>query len=242
MYRYTAAIMTNECYICKGKLAMANTSEKMTCSKCGKEAFSGSKCEAGHYICDGCYAALASDVANEYCLNTDSRDPWEILLRMMNDKRVRMHGPEHHVLVGAALLAAYKNAGGAIDLQTALPEIVKRGSPVPAGFCGKAGCCGAAISAGMFHSILNKTTPLSGKDWAVGNLLTSQCLAELCKYGGPRCCKRDSAFVLGVTVDFMKEHYGIAMDFPEKIVCTFPSKNSVCIKKACPFHPAYTEQ
>lgn len=40
--------MTNECYICKGKLAMANTSEKMTCSKCGKEAFSGSKCEAGH--------------------------------------------------------------------------------------------------------------------------------------------------------------------------------------------------
>lgn len=26
-----------------------------------------------------------------------------------------MHGPEHHVMVGAALLTAYKNAGGAID-------------------------------------------------------------------------------------------------------------------------------
>ena len=28
-----------------------------------------------------------------------------------------MHGPEHHVMVGAALLTAYKNAGGAINLR-----------------------------------------------------------------------------------------------------------------------------
>lgn len=242
MYSYADRIMTNECYICKGKLAMANTSEKMMCSRCGKEAFSGSKCEAGHYICDACYADLASQVVQQYCLNTTSSNPYTILLEMMNDKRVRMHGPEHHVLVGAALLAAYKNAGGTVDLSTALPEIVKRGSPVPAGFCGRAGCCGAAISAGMFHSIINKTTPLSGKDWAAGNLLTSKCLATLCKVGGPRCCKRDSNFVLKETVDFMKENYGIAMEFPEKIKCTFMGKNPVCIKKECPFHPAYTEQ
>ena len=38
-----------------------------------------------------------------------------------------MHGPEHHVMVGAALLTAYKNAGGDIDLHSALIEMLNRG-------------------------------------------------------------------------------------------------------------------
>lgn len=32
-----------------------------------------------------------------------------------------MHGPEHHIMVGAALLTAYKNAGGDIDLGKRCP-------------------------------------------------------------------------------------------------------------------------
>lgn len=31
-----------------------------------------------------------------------------------------MHGPEHHILVGSALLTAYKNAGGELDFKAAL--------------------------------------------------------------------------------------------------------------------------
>lgn len=34
-----------------------------------------------------------------------------------------MHGPEHHVMVGSALLTAYKNAGGEIELKKALHEM-----------------------------------------------------------------------------------------------------------------------
>ena len=33
-------------------------------------------------------------------------------MAMMDDKSIFPNGPEHHTLVGAALLAAYKNAGG----------------------------------------------------------------------------------------------------------------------------------
>ncbi len=47
-----------------------------------------------------------------------------------------MHGPEHHVMVGSALLTAYKNAGGEIDLSAALLEMQKRGKCVPGGACG----------------------------------------------------------------------------------------------------------
>ena len=38
-----------------------------------------------------------------------------------------MHGPEHHVMVGAAPLTAYQNAGGDIDLPAALTEMMNRG-------------------------------------------------------------------------------------------------------------------
>ena len=37
-----------------------------------------------------------------------------------------MHGPEHHVMVGSALLTAYKNAGGDINLNAALVEMMNR--------------------------------------------------------------------------------------------------------------------
>ena len=45
-----------------------------------------------------------------------------------------MHGPEHHIMVGSALLTAYHNAGGQIDLPKALSEMISRGSKVPGGF------------------------------------------------------------------------------------------------------------
>ena len=72
-----------------------------------------------------------------------------------------MHGPEHHTMVGSALLAAYQNAGGNIDLKTALYEMQKRGKQVPGGACGFWGACGAGISAGMYISIALKSTPLA---------------------------------------------------------------------------------
>lgn len=37
-------------------------------------------------------------------------------------------GPEHHMLVGASLLTAYKNAGGELELSSALAEMQARAS------------------------------------------------------------------------------------------------------------------
>lgn len=38
-------------------------------------------------------------------------------------------------MVGAALLTAYKNAGGNIELEAVLSEIYSRGNQVPGGAC-----------------------------------------------------------------------------------------------------------
>ena len=48
------------------------------------------------------------------CRTTKSRNPIEIMQKIMADPYIYMHGPEHHVMAGAALLAAYHNCGGEV--------------------------------------------------------------------------------------------------------------------------------
>lgn len=130
-----------------------------------------------------------------------------------------MHGPEHHIMVGAALLAAYKNTGGDIDLSKALLEMYNRGKSVPGGTCGFWGACGAGISTGMYFSIITNATPLSQKSWGLSNLMTSRALKAIGENGGPRCCKRDSYLAMIEAVNFTKEHMGIEMDLSQ-VVCS----------------------
>ena len=144
---------------------------------------------------------------------------------------------EHHILAGASLLAAYRNAGGELDLPTAVEEMLRRGAMVPGGFCGLAGTCGAAISAGMFYSIVTKTNPLSNETWKDAQLLTAACLTAIGSHGGPRCCKRDTYLALQTTVRFMREHTGIAMEWQRKPQCIFSQRNRECLKEKCPYFP-----
>ena len=61
------------------------------------------------------------------CLAEKSASPYEVFRNVAHRDFVRMHGPEHHVLDGAAVLTAYRNAGGNVDLPAALNELMSRG-------------------------------------------------------------------------------------------------------------------
>ena len=146
-----------------------------------------------------------------------------------------MHGPEHHVMVGSALLTAYKNVGGDIDLVKALSEMQARGRKVPGGACGFWGACGAGVSAGMFVSIVTGSTPLANEAWGLSNKMTSSALGAIGEVGGPRCCKRDSYISIIKAVEFSKEHLGVEMELGD-IKCVHSKQNNQCIGKRCPFH------
>ena len=107
---------------------------------------------------------------------------------MMEQPFCHMHGPEHHVMVGSALLAAYKNAGGEIDLPEALLEMMNRGKTILGGVCGFWDACGAGISTGMFISIISGATPLKNEPWGLANKMTSKALDAIGSIGVPRCC------------------------------------------------------
>ena len=225
--------MKDECLVCNAPLQYLVEDELMECAICKKAELSKTRCVNGHYVCSDCHTQGMDSIFG-LCLSVTSSDPLEIIEKMMSMPFCHMHGPEHHVMVGASLLTAYKNAGGTIDLEKALPEMYQRGKAVPGGACGFWGACGAGVSTGQFMAIVTESTPLTVKPWSLSNRMTAKALDEIGEHGGPRCCKRDSYLSILAAIDFTAEHLGVQME-KSMPVCTRSHQNHQCIGKRCPF-------
>lgn len=260
---------TGACLVCGKPIVYYESARKMECVMCHGEFEAHARCEDGHYVCDDCHARRGIQVIMEGCKKSRKKDPIAIMQELMEDPYIYMHGPEHHVMVGAALLTAYKNCGGfevcasktaiqparllsgkqgpgakdaglSTEVQEvfhkALEEMKSRGSEYPGGACGLWGCCGAAVSTGIFMSIITKATPLTGHSWRLSNQMTSRALGAVADLGGPRCCKRDSFTAAKEAVEFVREKLGVEMELPQKIECGFFAENQQCLKKHCPYY------
>ena len=226
--------MKEECLICKAPLEYLEEDVLMECAICHKKEASKTRCVSGHYVCTECHTKGMDSILS-VCMQENSKNPIEIIEKMMSMPFCHMHGPEHHVMVGASLLTAYKNAGGDVNLSKALIEMYNRGKEVPGGVCGFWGACGAGISTGIYMSIITKSTPLAKEAWSLSNQMTSRALAKIAQHGGPRCCKRDSYLAIIEAVKFTEEKLGIKME-RDQIVCSRSSNNNQCIQEKCPFH------
>ena len=155
------------------------------------------------------------------CLEQTSTSPYQVFRDVARQDFVRMHGPEHHVLDGAALA-----------------ELMSRGLQMPGAMCGRWGVCGAVASVGAALSILEQTGPLTSDDsWGSHMGYTSRALGELSRIGGPRCCKRDAYVSLLAAVDYVRDRYGVSLQ-KDDIVCGFYPQNAQCLGEKCPFFPA----
>ena len=225
--------MKEECLICGAPLQYLASDTEMVCALCGKKENSKTVCQNGHYVCNQCHTRGIDSIVG-VCLAQTSDNPVHILRKLMALPFCHMHGPEHHVMLGAALLTAYHNAGGSLDLPKALAEMQARGQQVPGGACGFWGACGAGISAGMFMSIVTGATPLAEKAWGLSNQMTASALSAIGQRGGPRCCKRDCYLAILQAVEMVEQHLGIHMPCGE-IRCVHASQNNQCLQTRCPF-------
>ncbi len=228
--------MKDEFLICKAPLEYLETDTLMECAICHKKENSKTRCVNGHYVCNECHTQGLDSIIGS-CMAETSKDPVKIIEKMMAMPFCHMHGPEHHVMVGAALLTAYKNAGGDVDLHPALIEMMNRGKSVPGGACGFWGACGAGISTGMFVSIISRSTPLAAEPFALSHQMTSRSLSRIGEIGGPRCCKRDSFLSIQAAIDFVKDRFGVEMEKSD-VVCRYSGMNNQCIGNRCPFSKA----
>ena len=176
----------------------------------------------------------AAQIISE-CTKMTGTNPYEIFCALAQKDYVRIHGPEHHILDGACILTAFRNAGGNIDLPTALQKLMAEGLRMPGAACGLWGVCGAVTSIGAALAIIDGTGPLSGEDWGSHMEYTSAALARLAKTGGPRCCKRDAFAAMEQAVGYIRERYGVALEVPP-IRCGFSPCNTQCIGERCPYH------
>ncbi len=225
--------MKDECLICGAPLTYTDNEVQMECALCKKRENSKTVCLKGHYVCDDCHTQ-GIDTIIGICIKETTKNPIKILQKLMDLPFCHMHGPEHHIMVGSALLTAYKNAGGEINLHKSLIEMQSRGKKVPGGACGFWGACGAGVSTGMFVSIVTGSTPLGKEEWGLSNMMTSRALNAIGEVGGPRCCKRDSYLAITEAVKFSKTHLGVEMEF-DTIKCIHSAQNNQCIGERCPF-------
>lgn len=225
------------CLICGKELIYLEKPEKLSCFYCQKACDTSSRCIRGHFVCDACHRLSADDLIEEYCMNTDLKDPLTIAVVLMRNPAIKMHGPEHHFLVPAVLLAGYYNVKKEPkEKSDRIAKARQRAEMVKGGFCGFLGDCGAAVGTGIFVSVLTGATPLSKDEWRLSNLMTSQSLRKIALAGGPRCCKRNTYLALLSATSFIKKYFGVAIPIRRPIVCEFSSLNKECKKSECTFY------
>lgn len=230
------------CLVCGKELIYSKVPADMVCFYCHETHPTQAKCKEGHYICDKCHSLGALDIIETTCIESWLEDPIQLAVALMRNPTVKMHGPEHHFLVPAVLLAVYYNIKK--DKTTKAQKIKvarKRAQNILGGFCGFYGNCGAAVGTGIFTSLVTEATPLSKKEWQLCNLMTSKSLQTIAMNGGPRCCKRNTYLAIGEAVKFMKKELGMKIKTPQKIQCEFSPLNNECLKSECPFYQKRTK-
>lgn len=222
------------CGLCGAPLTYGTEEVTMGCDFCRQEFSTLIYCPQGHYVCDSCHQAEAIEVIRQAAGSSSSSDPLDIIERVMSHPSVPMHGPEHHALVPAAIVAAVRNAGYAIPAD-AVEVAITRGARVPGGWCGSHGVCGAAVGVGAAVSVLTQATPLTGKQRTLANEATAFALSRMLD-GHPRCCKRASRNAVGAAIDFLSERLGIELKRDAPIRCKHSWRNKECAKEQCPYY------
>lgn len=183
------------------------------------------------------------DLIDAKCLDIfstgTSGGAFEIADALMDLDGLPMHCPYHHYLTAAALLTSASLRAGHTEekLRAMLKNARERAAQVPGGYCGQFGCCGAAVSAGIFASVWQGTAPLSKTGRAAGNELTARALSSIASVDGPRCCKRATYLALRAAIPAARELLGVDVgEFPA-VTCRRFRNNQECLGADCPFFP-----
>lgn len=183
------------------------------------------------FIMEQIAALLIEEIKKETATN-----PVTIFKHMVSKDYIPMHGPIHHVLDGACLLVAFKNAGGKLDLDEALNKLMKEGLRMPGAMCGLWCVCGAITSLGAALSIIDGTGPLTTDGtWGKHMDFTSKAVQEMGNINGPRCCKRDGLIAIKNAVEYVNANYPVHLEY-EHSKCEHSPRNQQCIKERCPFY------
>lgn len=173
-----------------------------------------------------------SEAIEEICLESTSFDADELSCLIMSDPRIRLHGPEHHYITAAAVLAAYCNKCRPQDKYRFLQMARSRTVRIPVGVCALYGTCGAMMGAGAAVSIILTAHPFDADILTAVNSVTASIQNELAEYHGIRCCKRAVRASVRGAVSVLNKVCCSELPLSYR-PCFFSALNEGCISADC---------
>lgn len=224
---------TSDCMVCKEPLNYSNEEKEVECFYCKTKAYNSVSCKSGHYVCDTCHSKEALVVIEQICKTSKLTDMMELFKIIREHPSIPKHGPEHHAMVPAIIVASYRNLGNNLP-EGALKTALSRGSSVIGGSCGFLGLCGAASGVGIGFAILLESSPIKSTARAKAQSVTHKVLGEIAKYEAARCCNREVWTALTLASKFSEEFLGVHLPTTVKVKCDQKKYNKYCYKKECP--------
>lgn len=174
------------------------------------------------------------------CMGEISKNPIEIMCKLMDLEFCSIKGHEHHMMVGAALLTAYFNSlnkgnstNAAMNLSEAFHKLESLSEFTVGGDCDYWNGCEIVSGVRAFWSVVSERNELTDKL----SMETSNAIGSVC---GSRCCKRSAYLAISKVVDFVKLHLQVEME-SEKFTCRYSGQNNNCLSEDCPYNEHYIE-
>ncbi len=224
---------TAGCMVCGAPLIYTIQELEHRCSFCGAAFLSNSNCNRGHYVCERCHTKDSTEAIRHICLHTAETDMVKLFEQIRRHPAVPTHGPEHHPMIPAVILATYRNLGGDVDDKTILSGI-SRGLSIAGGACAFMGACGAAIGAGIGFSLLLEATPVKPGERQAVQTITWKALKDIANLKAARCCQRDGWIALKKCAELSKGLLPITLRAEHRLVCNQVNRNAECLGNDCP--------
>ncbi len=221
------------CMVCGNKLIYPEREIELTCHYCGQTALANAHCNKRHFVCDHCHSEDALAVMEHLCIEATETDMLEILARLRKHPSIPVHGPEHHALMPAVIVTAYRNSGGLIE-DDLIATAIRRGNQIIGGSCAFTGICGSATGVGIAFSLLLQANPVKAEQRQIVQQITHRVLADIADLKAARCCQRDCWLGLKKAAALSKEYLPITLQADAIIGCYQRHQNQECIGLECP--------
>ncbi len=222
--------------VCGAELVYFETNREQACHYCGQLLQANAACARDHFVCDRCHSAGAREVIRQVCLHSGQADPVALMQTIRAHPLFPVHGPEHHALLPAVILAALRNRGAAVTDEQ-IETAIQRGGSLPGGACAFLGICGAAAGVGVAVSLLLAATPYQGAGRQAAMQAVLAALSRIAAFEAPRCCQRECWLALCAAAESVRAATGICLPV-EPFACTQFNQNKECIHQQCPLWPA----
>jgi len=228
-----ASKAVHDCMVCKAPLRYETATREAVCHYCRGVYHTSVTCENGHYVCDACHAKDALAVIEHLCASSKERDMLNLFKQIRAHPSIPKHGPEHHAMVPAIIVTAYRNSGGNLP-ENALKTALSRGSSVIGGACGFLGMCGAAAGVGIGFAILLEASPVAKTARAQAQKVTHAVLGKIAEYEAARCCHREVWTALSIAASLSETFLHVKLSADVEIKCDQKRFNAYCYGKKCP--------